>query len=117
MSRILNLESSVSRSIAAALFLTASLPLVGNAQSDSVPRVPGFDVNRAMLPDRSRFTPFLVEESRLLREALDQGVVDNDTPILVVERGGQRLALITREMMFHHVAQGDMAGEPWMVSF
>ena len=112
-----NPESSVSRSIAAALFLTASLPLVGNAQADSVPRVSGFDVNRAMLRDRSRFTPFLVEETRLLREALDQGVVDDDTPILVVERGSQRLALITREMMFHHVAQGDMAGEPWMVSF
>ena len=117
MTHVSNLESSVSRSIAAALFMTASLPLVGNAQADSVPRVPGFDVNRAMLPDRSRFTPFLVEESRLLREALNQGVVDDDTPILVVERGGQRLALITREMMFHHVAQGDMAGEPWMVSF
>ena len=117
MSRILNLESSVSRSIAAALFLTASLPLVGNAQAASVPRVPGFDVNRAMLRDGSRFTPFLVEETQLLREALDQGVVDDDTPILVLEREGQRLALITREMMFHHVAQGEMAGEPWMVSF
>lgn len=117
MSRILNLESSVSRSIAAALLLTASLPLVGNAQADSVPRVPGFDVNRAMLRDGSRFTPFLVEETQLLREALDQGVVDDDTPILVLEREGQRLALITREMMFHHVAQGEMAGEPWMVSF
>ena len=117
MSRILNLESSVFRSIAAALFLTASQPLVGNAQADSVPRVPGFDVNRAMLRDGSRFTPFLVEETQLLREALDQGVVDDDTPILVLEREGQRLALITREMMFHHVAQGEMAGEPWMVSF
>ena len=117
MSRILNLESSVFRSIAAALFLTASLPLVGNDQADSIPRVPSFDVNRAMLRDGSRFTPFLVEETQLLREALDQGLVDDDTPILVLERGGQRLALITREMMFHHVAQGEMAGEPWMVSF
>lgn len=117
MSRVSNLESTVSRSIASALFLTACLPMVGNAQADSVPRVPGFDVNRAMLRDGSRFTPFLVEETQLLREALEQGVVDDDTPILVLERGDQRLALITREMMFHHVAQGEMAGEPWMVSF
>ena len=78
---------------------------------------PGFDVNRAMLRDGSRFTPFLVEESQLLREALEEGLVDDDTPILVVERGGQRLALMTREMTFHHVAQGELAGEPWMVSF
>ena len=117
MTYVSNLESSVSCSIAAALFLSVCLPLVGNAQADSVPRVPGFDVNRAMLRDGSRFTPFLVEETQLLREALEQGVVNDDTPILVLERGGQRLALITREMMFHHVAQGDMAGEPWMVSF
>ena len=110
------LEPAVSRSIAAALLLTACLPLVGYAQ-DSILRVPGFDVNRAMLRDGSRFTPFLVEESQLLSEALDQGVVDHDTRILVVERGGRRLALVTREMMFHHVAQGEMAGEPWMVSF
>ena len=113
---MLDLVPSLSPSIAGALLLTASLPLVGNAQ-DSVPIAPGFDVNRAMLSDRSRFTPFLVEESQLLREALEQGVVDDDTPILVVERGGRRLALITREMMFHHVAQGELAGEPWMVSF
>ena len=112
----MTIESLVSRSIAATLLLTAGLPLVARAQ-DSVLIAPGFDVNRAMLRDGSRFTPFLVEESQLLREALEQGVVDDDTPILVVERGGQRLALITREMMFHHVAQGDMAGEPWMVSF
>lgn len=110
-------DSSVFRPIAATLFLVLGLPMVGHSQADSVPRVPGFDVNRAMLPDGSRFTPFLVEESQLLSEALGQGVVDEDTPILVVERGGQRLALITREMMFHHVAQGEMAGEPWMVSF
>jgi hypothetical protein len=108
--------SLVSRSITATLLLTASLAMVGNAQ-DSVLIAPGFDVNRAMLRDGSRFTPFLVEESQLLREALEEGLVDDDTPILVVERGGQRLALMTREMTFHHVAQGELAGEPWMVSF
>jgi len=113
----MNLAYNVFRSVVATLFLTALLPRVGYAQADSVPRVPGFDVNRAMLRDRSRFTPFVVEESQLLSEVLGQGVVDDDTPILVVERGGERLALITREMTFHHVAQGEMAGEPWMVSF
>ena len=112
----MTIESLVSRSLAATLLLTAGLPLVAHAQ-DSVLIAPGFDVNRAMLRDGSRFTPFLVEESQLLREALEQGVVDDDTPILVVERGGKRLALMTREMTFHHVAQGELAGEPWMVSF
>jgi hypothetical protein len=28
-----------------------------------------------------------------------------------------RLALVTDQMAYHHVAQGEIAGEPWMVSF
>lgn len=114
---MLHLETSLPCSISVAILFAIGLPTPGSAQSDSIPRVAGFDVNRAMLRDGSRFTPFLVEESQMLRQALDDGLIEDDTPILVVERGGQRLALITSEMMFHHVAQGEMAGEPWMVSF
>jgi hypothetical protein len=28
-----------------------------------------------------------------------------------------RVALVTDQMAYHHVAQGEIAGEPWMVSF
>jgi hypothetical protein len=28
-----------------------------------------------------------------------------------------RLAFLTDQMAYHHVAQGEMNGEPWMVSF
>ena len=75
---------------------------------------PVFDVNRAYLPDSTRFTPFLVTTSRPLRSALDDRTVSNATPLLVVDG---RLALSTEQMTFHHAAQGDFAGEPWMVSF
>ncbi len=37
--------------------------------------------------------------------------------LLVFERGGEHRALIAREMAYHHVAQGELAGEPYLVSF
>ena len=114
---MLNLNSSIQYTVTVAIAFAANVSVAASAQSDSVARAAGFDVNRAMLRDGSRFTPFLVEESQLLRRALDDGLIEDDTPILVVERADRRLALLTSEMMFHHVAQGAIAGEQWMVSF
>jgi hypothetical protein len=35
---------------------------------------------------------------------------------MVIERNDWMLALLTKQMIYHHVAQGEMSGEPWMVS-
>jgi hypothetical protein len=40
-----------------------------------------------------------------------------DTELLVFSRGGQSRALLAREMAYHHVAQGELAGQPYLVSF
>jgi hypothetical protein len=32
-------------------------------------------------------------------------------------RGGMMRALVAREMAYHHVAQGELDGRPYMVSF
>ena len=77
----------------------------------------GFDISRAWIADSTIFEPFLVQETTPLREALARHLVDDDTPLLVVDRAGGRLALITAQLAYHHVAQGKMKGEPWMVSF
>lgn len=46
---------------------------------------------------------------------------DQDLPgeeeILVVRRGDTSRALRVVDLHFHHLAQGELAGEPWMVSF
>ena len=76
-----------------------------------------FDSSVARLSDRTRFVPLQVTETRSLREALDDGRLSKDTPLLVMERGSLHLALLTRQMTYHHIAQGELAGEPWMVSF
>ena len=36
--------------------------------------------------------------------------------LLIVERGGRKLALVTRQMAYHHVAEGTLAGEPFVVT-
>ena len=45
------------------------------------------------------------------------GNVADDTPVVVFEAGGKTLVLVSSSMSYHHVAQGEMAGEPWMVTF
>ena len=41
----------------------------------------------------------------------------DDEELLVFGRGDQYRALIMRQMVYHHVAQGELAGEPYLVTF
>ena len=72
---------------------------------------------RAILHDTWGFDPFRVTSFESLSDALEAGKVAGDTPLLVLTRGDTRLALLTTQMSYHHVAQGELVGEPWMVSF
>ncbi len=76
-----------------------------------------FDASRATLRNKDMFQPFYVKATRPLREALASGNVREDTPVLVMEGHAGTLALLTQQMSYHHIAQGEMAGEPWLVSF
>lgn len=82
-----------------------------------MPRKEGFDAERAFLGSRPIFTPLKDPSFEPLDGALRRGEVAEDTPLLVFEAGGETLALVTAQMSYHHVAQGEMAGEPWMVTF
>jgi len=75
-----------------------------------------FDSNRATLRGKNIFPPFYVKTTVPFQEALKNGKVRNNTHLLVIERNAQILALLTQQMNYHHVAQGEIAGEPWMVS-
>lgn len=77
-----------------------------------------FDASRAMLFDSTIYAPFRVtDQSRPLRDALADGTLQDQTLLLVIEHAKGRLALVRDQMSYHHVAQGDFMGEPWMVSF
>lgn len=76
-----------------------------------------FDITRAWVPESTVYQPFIVTETTLLRDVLRDGTVNDETHVLILERNGWRLALVTAQMLYHHAAQGNRNGEPWMVSF
>ena len=76
-----------------------------------------FDPSRAYISKMSTFAPFLVEETVSLANTLHARTIKNDTLLLVVEHRNEVLAIPTRQMVYHHIAQGKIAGEPWMISF
>jgi hypothetical protein len=87
------------------------------AVDPDLPVKEGFDVERAYLGRAPMFTPIRDPDWIPLRSARRDGAVADDTPVLVFEAGGETLVLVTAQMSYHHVAQGEMAGEPWMVTF
>ncbi len=100
------------------LGLVVGGPAQAQAQAQvPIPQVEGFEPGRAILNDSPSFDPFRVITMESLSEALDEGSVTEETPILVLTRGDFHLALLTMQMTYHHVAQGTLQGEPWMVSF
>ena len=76
-----------------------------------------FDIDRAIIGKKDLFPPFHVKSYTLLGEALDKGFVQGDTLALVTETEAGSIALLTNQMTYHHIAQGDLKGNPWMVVF
>ena len=76
-----------------------------------------FDESRAYIGDSPTFDAFYPEEYESLADARRSGRVDDETGLLVLRRGDTALTLLTIQMAYHHIAQGELAGEPWMVSF
>ncbi|MDT8340312.1 MAG: hypothetical protein RQ751_02265 [Longimicrobiales bacterium] len=83
----------------------------------SVPVKPGFDVDRAILSSGPNFIAQRDPEFQPLADVLRSGAIEPATPIVTFEAGGRTLTLVTAQLAYHHVAQGEMAGEPWMVTF
>ena len=76
-----------------------------------------FDAERAMLMKRELFRPLTVQRTERLADALTRKRVAADTPLLLLERDGEALALRTHQMIYHHVAQGELGGRPFVATF
>lgn len=102
-----------------ALTAAVALPAAGILTSGALAQEAAeFDIDRAYQVDSTVYAPFRVEESWPLAAALERGELDGQTSLLVMDHPeAGRLALVTDQMAYHHVAQGEIAGEPWMVSF
>ncbi len=104
------------------LFGSFGAPLVAQFSDrlEADPNMPvqdGFDTDRAILWARPNFTPLRDPEWQSLRGARRSGAVTNETTVLTFDVQGKTLTLVSSQMAYHHVAQGEMDGEPWMVTF
>ncbi len=113
------------RSVAIMMLTAAALsPGMGRAQAfqavhadPNMPTKEGFNTDRAIFWRAPNFVPLRNPNWRSLSDARRSGDVADDTPVLEFEAGGSTLVFVSSQMAYHHVAQGDMNGEPWMVTF
>ena len=75
------------------------------------------DLSRAKLLDKPQFEPFYVRKLRPLVEAIRAGNAGEGTALLVTVCEGGAIALDAAHMSYHHVAQGELAGDPWLVTY
>ncbi|MEM1033971.1 MAG: hypothetical protein AAGN82_26785 [Myxococcota bacterium] len=72
-----------------------------------------FDLSRAKLEGPDLFPRFLPRETR----DLSRVDASPSSDLIIVERNGERLGLLTRDLAHPHVAQGELGGLPYLVSF
>ena len=73
-----------------------------------------FDPERAWLREPDLFQRFQVPDRGV---PLADAKVGPEEMLLVVERARARRAFLVVEMAYHHLAQGELEGEPYLVSF
>ena len=86
------------------------------AQLPNGPAKPGFDITR-FSSNGGIFKTFNVQQTEPLYRVLEEGRVAGDTPVLVTETAAGKVALLTDQMVFHHLAQWRAGGTDWMAAF
>jgi non-ribosomal peptide synthetase component F len=81
------------------------------------PARPGFDINRFSNAGNGWFETFYVEKTESLSAVLEDQRVADDTRVLVLETATGKLALLTDQMAYHHIAQGRAGDKDWMATF
>lgn len=110
--RLLLAAAALGVSCAALALAQTNVP----AQLPNGPAKPGFDIRRFSL-NGGIFKTFDVGQTEPLQKALKEGKVAEDTPVLVIATADGNLALLTDQMVFHHLAQGSAGGKDWMAAF
>jgi hypothetical protein len=110
--RLLLTVAALAAACTAVAFAQGNAP----AQLPNGPAKPGFDIRRFSL-NGGLFKTFDVEQTEPLQKVLTDGRVAEDTPVLVTATAAGNLALLTDQMVFHHLAQGRAGGKDWMAAF
>jgi hypothetical protein len=73
-----------------------------------------FDARRAMLKGPDLFRRFVVPDTGT---QLAHTCIPKSEQLIVFERTGEKRALLVRQMAYHHVAQGVLADDPFLITF
>ncbi len=73
-----------------------------------------FDASRATLKGPDMFSRFRTPNNGA---SLANAGLNPDEQLIVFERAKEKRALVLHQMAYHHVAQGELAGEPYLITF
>jgi len=73
-----------------------------------------FDLSKAHLKDKPVFQPFRVPGQG---EALQKARLKPQEELLLIEKRGSVKSFLIKQMAYHHIAQGEAGGEPYLISF
>ena len=105
-------------SLSASLSAPLSAQFSDRLEADpNMPVKDGFDTDRAIFWPHPNFTPLRDPEWQSLRTVQRSGDLTDETVVVTFDVQGKTLVLVSSQMSYHHVAQGEMEGEPWMVTF
>jgi hypothetical protein len=76
-----------------------------------------FDETRAQLSKKDKFQRFNVKKGESLKTAVREKKISEEAQILIVEWNNERLAFAIHQIAYHHVAQGELKGQPYLVNF
>lgn len=76
-----------------------------------------FDESKAMLKKKSLFKPFNVKSFVDVKELLKAKKIDENDGILIFKVKAKYYGFKTIQMHYHHIAQGKIENEPFMISF
>ena len=74
-----------------------------------------FDDTRAWLKGPDFFPRFVVTDERLGR--LADSKLPADTELMIADVAGESMAFVAGELASPHMAQGTLAGKPYLVTF
>lgn len=73
-----------------------------------------FDVSKARLRGKPMFQPYRVPKQGA---DLAKAKLKPTEELILMERNNTVKTFSVKQMAYHHIAQGDIAGEPYLVSF
>ena len=74
-----------------------------------------FDAKRAMLAGPDQFQRLRISKQNCA--SLAAADLSGDEDLIIAARNGSAIAFQVRSMAYHHLAQGELGGEPFIVSF